>query len=131
MRVAGSKGSSPFDQSNSVGMAAELGEPVTSPYIHAPVTPYSVPVAGGWAYVCGTGHTHVTYEAAERCGRPVAVSYDPGTDHDDLGPYVDSSALSADNGIVRTAQCYCTHVAGNHINGTGLCLVKSCKLCLI
>lgn len=33
------------------------------------VQPYPVPVAGGWAYVCGGGHTHTTEEAAGRCGR--------------------------------------------------------------
>ena len=33
----------------------------------------------------------------------------------------------------RTAQpkCYCGHAQRNHINGEGLCLVRSCKLCLI
>lgn len=34
------------------------------------VTPYPVPVAGGWAYICGTGHAHGTQEGAERCASP-------------------------------------------------------------
>ena len=28
-------------------------------------------------------------------------------------------------------KCYCGHAKRNHINGRGLCLVRSCRLCLI
>lgn len=45
------------------------------------VTPYPVPVQGGYAYVCGTGHAHVSYGAAEQCGTPWC-DYCERHDHD-------------------------------------------------
>lgn len=56
---------------DSVSPTSELGETSTTVEEASPVQPYSIPVVGGWAYVCGTGHVHGSYGAAEQCGRAV------------------------------------------------------------
>lgn len=33
--------------------------------------------------------------------------------------------------LAHRAPCFCGHSKRNHIQGEGLCLVKSCRLCLI
>ena len=68
MSVSGHDRVSPQSERNSESLTTELGEHLTPGFNPAPVLPYSIPVAGGYAYVCGTGHTHGTYGAAERCG---------------------------------------------------------------
>ena len=75
MSVSGHDRVSPQSERNSESLTTELGEHLSPGFNPAPVLPYSIPVAGGCAYVCGTGHTHGTYGAAERCERPVAVSF--------------------------------------------------------
>ena len=102
----------PQSESNDVSMTADQGEPVTSPYIHAPVTPYSVPVAGGYVYICAAGNVHSTYEAAEVCGRVETgrwCDYCERGDHDTAGCSVADhdeydQRYTPDNGTVR---CTC------------------------
>lgn len=57
---------------NADRVTSEQGETSTPVEASSTVTPYSVPVAGGYAYVCGTGHAHGTNGAAEQCGTVVA-----------------------------------------------------------
>ena len=87
MSGTGQHSGSPLTERNSETITAELGETSTPGFNPSPVTPYSIPVAGGSAYICGTGHAHTTYGAAERCGGagtvkdgPVHADYphDPG-----------------------------------------------------
>lgn len=69
MSVAEQVGVPSPDSPNDVTPTAELGEHLTPGFSHPTVQPYSIPVAGGYAYVCGNGHSHYTYGQAERCER--------------------------------------------------------------